>query len=294
MVDQASELRQLVLERAEGLKTPGENRAKFVTLFAGKGGVGTTSAAVNLANSFFREGYKTLLVDADLDHGDVATLCGLTPRMAVRDLLAGRNSLEKAILAAHGGVDVLCGIGTHDTSENESWMLPLPSDGPKRLFRNLTEMQSYDLIVVDAGNRVNRIALEAWNVADLVVAVTTADLPSLMDTYKAIKGFHGESDNKTVGTLVNMESDDETIAEVHQRIATASKRFLGLEVSFFGSLEMAANMIKAANSGTPIVLADPLSRIAEEVTEIGRTILGQLKVEKGPVPSCLFPMAKAS
>src|SRR5580698_267253 len=76
MSDQANELRQLVLRAA--LHSPSaEQPPKLIVVTSGKGGVGTTTIAVNLAIALARDGRRTVLVDADLEQADAGRLCHL-------------------------------------------------------------------------------------------------------------------------------------------------------------------------------------------------------------------------
>ena len=96
MIDQASELRQQV-RRAGAPAAPTVFSPKLLVVTGAKGGVGTTSVAINLAVAMSRQSRKVVLVDADFDGADVATLCGLDEKHSVADVLAGRLSAAKAI-----------------------------------------------------------------------------------------------------------------------------------------------------------------------------------------------------
>ena len=72
MLDQASELRQLVMHAAVDDAPPGDGAPRLVALAGGKGGVGTTTVATNIAAALARQGQRVVLVDADLQRGDVA------------------------------------------------------------------------------------------------------------------------------------------------------------------------------------------------------------------------------
>jgi septum site-determining protein MinD len=77
--------------------------AKVYTVTSGKGGVGKTTIAVNLGVSLSRMRKKTIVVDADLAMGGVATTLGLdeTP-VTLHELLAGKGSIDKASYSAQG------------------------------------------------------------------------------------------------------------------------------------------------------------------------------------------------
>src|SRR5690242_7407599 len=104
MHDQADELRQLVLQAARRGSLPMAPAPKLVVVAGGKGGVGTTTAAVQLGLSLARLGTRPVLVDADLRGGDMATLCGLDAHESVADVLAGRLTVHEVMQRGPLGV----------------------------------------------------------------------------------------------------------------------------------------------------------------------------------------------
>jgi flagellar biosynthesis protein FlhG len=273
MADQASELRELVRQRSEAISHASRPGARIVTLLGGKGGVGTTSIAVNLASYWARNKNRVLLIDTDFQQGNVATFCGVTPRATTRDILSD-SAIEKAILQTADSLDLLCARSEDGNHLDETaWN---SSTDPRKLFRRLAKLSQYEIIVVDAGNRIDRMTREAHRASELTVAISTADLPALMDTYKAIKQLHREPSQAKFGTLVNMEPDRPTGQEVHRRIEIAAHQFLGLKTNELGSLSMSAEMVAAANTGIPIVRAKADCLISGQIAKLAETIEKQL------------------
>lgn len=109
MADQANDLRNLVL-RASRPSPTASQPPKLVVVTGGKGGVGTTTIAVNLAISLARDGRRVVLVDADLDGADAGTLCRVDePSSTVADILSGRLSVHEALELGPAGIQVLPG-----------------------------------------------------------------------------------------------------------------------------------------------------------------------------------------
>ena len=125
MRDQADELRELVRRRIAddtawhasnerslaanaGERRP--SRLRKIVVSAGKGGVGTTTFAVNLAVSLGRLGCRTVLVDADLSGADATWLCGLQPLESLADVLSGRRTLDEVLQPGPGGIQVAPGV----------------------------------------------------------------------------------------------------------------------------------------------------------------------------------------
>ncbi len=91
MSDQAHELRNLVLESAARQADYSGPPARIITLAGGKGGVGTTSLALNLSVALAGQGSQVVLVDADLHRADIGALCRLEERHNLGDVLRGHH-----------------------------------------------------------------------------------------------------------------------------------------------------------------------------------------------------------
>src|SRR5438270_10184058 len=117
MSDQADGLRQLVRARsgASALADPPPPSipacpsARSLVLTSGKGGVGTSNLALNLAIALGEMGQRVLVVDADLGLANLDLLCGLTPPYDLGDVLAGRCTLGEAVVRGPGGIRIVPG-----------------------------------------------------------------------------------------------------------------------------------------------------------------------------------------
>src|SRR2546421_4533550 len=110
MNDQAKLLRQLVREEAENRPAHADDHARLIVVAAGKGGVGATTVAANLAIALSRAGHACVLVDGHPHTADATTLCGLDAQFGVSHVVAGWRSAEETLLAGPGGIQVLPGV----------------------------------------------------------------------------------------------------------------------------------------------------------------------------------------
>src|SRR3954453_7679919 len=114
--DQADGLRQLVQARAgaTALAEPPAGRgvpaaARSLLLTSGKGGVGPSNIALNLAIALGEYGQRVVLVDADLGLANIDLLCGLAPRRDLGDVLAGLCPLAEAVVDGPGDCRIVPG-----------------------------------------------------------------------------------------------------------------------------------------------------------------------------------------
>ncbi len=119
MSDQADGLRRRIQaqratsgrrrRRAAGRDPAPRPRCRSLVLTSGKGGVGTSNLALNLAIALGELGRRVVLVDADLGLANIDLLCGLTPSRDLGDVLAGDCSLAEAIVDGPGGIRIVPG-----------------------------------------------------------------------------------------------------------------------------------------------------------------------------------------
>jgi len=254
--DQANTLRRLVQTGAvashEADRRNPVIRPKIVAVTAGKGGVGTTSVAVNLAAALAGEGYRTVLVDADFSGADVTTLCGIEEECTVADVLSGRRSLHETLERGPNGLQVLAGAWALDGLGDCS------AEAQERLIAQIVALGHHaDFVVVDAGSGLNRVVRRFWHAADLVMMVSTPDVVSVMDTYAAIKVFVLSGGTTPVSLVINSATEVTAADDAEHRIGRACERFLGFAVSRLGWLAVDPDGLMAASARRPVVIERP-------------------------------------
>ena len=141
--------------------------ARAIAVSSGKGGVGKTNLAVNLAVAFAERGMRTALLDADLGLANADVLCGLTPRATLEDVVTGDRLIEEVMVHAPGGFRLVPGA---------SGVSRLADIGPMQRRHVLEQLlrleQSVDILVIDtgAGIGVNSMAFAAASDTVLVAA----------------------------------------------------------------------------------------------------------------------------
>ncbi len=228
MSDQANRLRMLMLaggvdgaRRSESAAAP----PRLIVVASGKGGVGTTTVAVNLAVALAGDGRRTVLVDADLGRADASSLCRVSDAYTVADVLAGRRGVHETLVRGPAGVQVLPGAwATRELSDCE------PA-AQHRLLNELARLGPHaDYVVIDAGSALNRVVKRFWQSADRVLVVTSTEAASVTNAYAAIKLLAPVSHGVPVQAIVNLAPGAEMAQEIGRRLARACRRFLGLQI----------------------------------------------------------------
>ncbi len=262
MQDQADQLRQLVSHAAAG-GLSSATAAPLIVVAGGKGGVGATTVAVNLAVALAQHGERTVLVDANLHQPDATALCQLQEMETITDVLTGRRTVHEVLKRGPAGIQVLPG---HWAPANATECSPAAQH---RLLAALGRLGAHaDAIIVDAGSGMNEVTERFALASDLLLLVTTPDSLSVMDTYAAMKVLANDQSALTVWTVVNQAAKPKVDSQVHSRIQQASQRFLGCQIEEAATIPTDEKVAEAYRQGQPVVLEAPRSAAAKRIARL--------------------------
>jgi pilus assembly protein CpaE len=216
--------------------------AVAVGVTGAKGGVGTTTFALHLALDVLTENprHKVLLLDLDLEKGDVGWLLDARHRISVADLakvaddLSPRTVLD-AVFPHESGLHLL--LTPLDVREVEEI-------SPQALRRIVSLLrQQYDLVVVDGGSHVTPVQAALVELADEVVVLSTPDVLSLRSLRRELQSWEdlGVRKSNTVRVLLNQASRNDAVQpDTARRLAGAPVVSVALP-AMFRKLEEAVN-----------------------------------------------------
>jgi pilus assembly protein CpaE len=270
---------QTALKRTVDRTRPGkENARSGVTLsfFGAKGGVGTTTLAVNTATEIARVSKRpTLIVDLHQYLGEVSLFLGVRPRFTMTDAIDNLHRLDqdflKELVVRHkSGLDILAGGDQVDR--------PGPHDAPA--IEQLLQMLGrwYDHIVIDAGAVTGPVSEIAVFAANTVYLVTNPDIASVRNAHRLVDRFEQLGANKDrLRILLNRMSDSPQIGP--KQIESTLGR------SLYMTFSSDYNVVSAAmNSGVPLTLTNH-SELATQFDRFTRQIVKQAAEVASPEPA---------
>ncbi|MBA2556964.1 MAG: AAA family ATPase [Chloroflexi bacterium] len=246
-------------------QAPAARVGDLTVVFSPKGGVGTTTVAVNLAVALAesRPG-RVALIDMDLQWGQAATYLNLAARHTVSELardeqaLADPETLITYVRSHSAGVAVLPAPARADEVELVD---------PERVRRVLDAMAAaYEVLVVDAGSTLDERTLALFEAAQRIIVPLTPDIAALK-TFQSLREILAEAgglEGKMVLVLNHLWARDLlSLADVE----TSLDAKVAVELPHDPVL-----YAKASNEGTPIVRGSPKSRPAERLRELASKV----------------------
>ena len=254
------------ITKSESQVSRGESVARKLVFMGGKGGVGATHIAVNLAVRLALKKNRVLCVDAGV--GEAKVVLGIDPRYDLQHVLSGERSIEDIISQGPGGIDVL--QAHHDRGQAQGFA-PWQRE---RLWRGLAAVAStYDLVLADTVTGVLS-GLPAPGPSEVVV-VTTPEVASLAGACATIKELARQDPGGVIHVVVNMADDGPQAARAFKAIEIVAERFLGRAPTCLGWVPADGSVRRAGRRHVPFVIEYPDQPAAAAVEAMAmKLILG--------------------
>jgi flagellar biosynthesis protein FlhG len=246
-----------------------------LVIASGKGGTGTSLVTALLGLTVAGEGRRVLLVDGTESYGALHLMLGVVPRHPLAALRGGQASAEELLTPVAETLALFPGGGA-DLPE----AAPLSMPERQVLFRRVAELYArYELVLVDAGSRLEAVLTACGGGVTRLLLVATEDQITMAASHALLKALEARMPGVTVDVLVNRATERDA-REVHDHLATAAERFLGRPVGFVGAVPddpclqggLGAGMtVQDAAAGSPAALAARESGLRLMDDEQGRT-----------------------
>jgi flagellar biosynthesis protein FlhG len=271
MIDQATHLRTLARETA---------RASVIAITSGKGGVGKSNIAVNLAIQLSAAGKDVVLLDADLGLANADVLCNVDLPANLSHFIARKRDLRDVVYPAPGGFRLVGG------ASGLARMADLTEFDRQRIISAMGELERQsDVILIDTGAGISPNVLSFTRCADHVLVVTTPEPTAITDAYAAIKVLHRQqidADERRVSLLVNQARGEDEARAVFERITRVARQFLGARIGDAGFVFSDENVVAAVRRRVPFVLGAPRCPASTCIAQLAMRLQQGISINSPP------------
>jgi flagellar biosynthesis protein FlhG len=242
--------------------------ATTIAVTSGKGGVGKTNTAVNLATTMCRLGKRVILFDADFGLANAHVLLGTNPKATIADFLAGTASMAEVITPGPLGLKFVSG------GSGLIELLNLDNQARYRMVAGLSSLQSeIDYLIVDCPAGASDSTLFFVNAVDIALVVLVAEPTSFLDAYAMLKAAYLEKNIAEFSIMVNMAENSKTAEANFKKFRDIAMRFLDVKLHYAGMIPQSTAIRQSIIKRKPISVSQPKSSLAENYESLARRLM---------------------
>ena len=254
--------------------------ARVVSVISGKGGVGKSVLAYNLAERMVASGIWVLLVDADFCCGNLHILANQTCEHGITEFIADELPLDQTRTVLADNLHLLASpqVGTsHRLADSEI--------ASKLLTRLRREGSAYDIILIDHSSGISEPAVTMAQNSDLNLITVVPELTSISDGYGLYKRLLDTGGAKQSRLVVNRIIATEEAENVQHKFGAITGKFLGYPLACLGSIPEDVSVRNAIASQKAVAQHNPDSKATKALSTLARTVVRELFKDRIPTRS---------
>lgn len=256
-MDQAEQLRNIIKASSQ----PQRPVARVITVTSGKGGVGKSNTAINLAIQFRKMGQRVIILDADFGLANIEVMFGAVPKHNLCDLIYQGKNIRDIITWGPMEVGFISG------GSGIAGMSNLSRDYLNYIIQNLVELDEMaDIIIVDTGAGISDAVLEFLVASGEILLVTTPEPTSITDSYSLLKALSRHprysQEASQIKVLANKVFGEAEAEALYEKLEAVVGRYLKLPITYLGMIPQDTQLAKAVMQQMPVSLDNPRARSA--------------------------------
>jgi flagellar biosynthesis protein FlhG len=235
-----------------------DHNTRIIAVTSGKGGVGKTNFAVNMAIAYAQLGKKVILIDGDLGMANVNVLLNVVPQYNLMHVINKKKSMKQIILDTEFGIKFIAGANGFSKIAN------LSVDELEYFANQFSTLGNADIIIIDTGAGIANNVLQFVAAADEVYVVTTPEPTAITDAYGIIKIITTEIVDRVVNIklIVNRVHSADEGKRISERIITIVGQFLNYKVEYLGCIYEDPIVQASVIRQKPFIVVNPTSKPA--------------------------------
>lgn len=267
-MDQAEQLRNVIKLHNQNH----QNHARVITITSGKGGVGKSNLAVNLAVCLQRAGKRVLIFDADFGLANVEVMFGAIPQYNLSDFIYRGKPIREIITPGPLGIGFISGgsgiIGLNNLTREQIMYLV-------NAVNELNELA--DFIIIDTGAGISDQVLEFVMASPEVLLVSTPEPSSLTDSYSLLKALYRNPNFSEEGTTIHVVTNRVTSQEegraIYDKVNSVVSQFLHGNLNYLGMIPQDAALERAVRQQKTVTISDPNARSSRAIVNLSNNLL---------------------
>ncbi len=274
-MDQAEKLR---MKKANNYTRP---LARVITVTSGKGGVGKSNTAINLAIHFRKMGKRVIILDADFGLANIEIMFGTVPKHNLCDLIYQGKSIKDIITWGPMEVGFISG------GSGIAGMANLSRDYLTYIIQNLAQLDALaDVIIVDTGAGIADAVLEFLVASGEILLVTTPEPTSITDSYSLLKALcrhpRFREENSRIKMIANRVENEEEGNILYKKLNAVVARYLKIPMTYLGSVPMDMHLARAVMQQVPVSMQNPSAKSSMAYEKIAMRLLDKEEAERQP------------
>ncbi|MCF6147162.1 MAG: MinD/ParA family protein [Candidatus Kuenenia sp.] len=246
----------------------GLSAVRTIAITSGKGGVGKTNIATNIAILMRKYKKKILLIDLDLGLANVDILLGIHPEYTLQDVIEGRKEVKEIIVEGPEGIRIV------PASSGIEGLANLNNDQKEQLYKSFSGLdEEVDIMLVDTGAGISSDVLNFVLASNEILLITTPEPTAITDAYAMIKVLSRKRKNATIKLFVNHSDSKEEADSTMKKIALVSQRFLDVKLEYAGYMLHDQNVSIATRMQKPFTTVYPSTKAASCLNKLVATLL---------------------
>ena len=243
--------------------SPARDSIRTIAVTSGKGGVGKTTIATNLALALAGSGQRTLLLDADLGMANVDILLGIHPEFTLLDVINGQHRLQDIVVTGPGNLKII------PAASGRQELATLGRSTCGGLVRGLSELgNDIDVLVVDTATGISDSNTTFCRASHDVVVVTGEEPASLNDNAALVRQLYADHGITRFRLLSNMVENENAAHRAYRTFNHLLDDLHEVTASFAGFIPMDTAVHQAAMKHMPLVDSNPKSRAAMAIRNL--------------------------